>query len=194
MTTEPSQVRKTLGNGFEKFLIKELKDQRISYQPNVNITNFEGENEMEKIFFNKEGEYEDNLPAMTEYFIPVDMVICENGIGRPKKELLPLVGYQDQGSERKVSIGGQNKIPHVNTRFSLIHNDIHSPIYAVGACTEIPSFVNKRRMREDDMAYNIEAAFYAAMNMLDKRVEFRYIPHTYLTINEKSIHFIGERH
>ena len=43
------------------------------------------------------------------------------------------------------------------------------------------------------MAYNIEAAFYAAMNMLDKRVEFRYIPHTYMTINEKAIHFIGER-
>merc|ERR1712127_368183 len=29
--------------------------------------------------------------------------------------------------------------------------------------------------------------------MLDKRVEFRYIPHSYFTINEKPIHFIGER-
>ena len=43
------------------------------------------------------------------------------------------------------------------------------------------------------MAYNIDAAFYAAMNMLDKRVEFRYIPHTYMTINDKAIHFVGER-
>ena len=50
---------------------------------------------MEKIYFNKEGEYDENLPASTEYFIPVDMVICENGIARPKKELLPLVGHQD---------------------------------------------------------------------------------------------------
>lgn len=75
----------------------------------------------------------------------------------------------------------------------MIHNDIHSPIFAVGSATEIPSFVNKKRMREDDMAYNINAAFYAAMNMLDKRVEFRYIPHTFMTINDKAIHFIGER-
>jgi len=35
-------------------------------------------------------------------------------------------------------------------------------------------------MREDDPAYNTDAAFYAAMNMLDKRVEFRYIPHTHM--------------
>ena len=39
----------------------------------------------------------------------------------------------------------------------------------------------------------MNAAFYAAMNMLDKRVEFRYIPHAFFTINEKSIHFVGER-
>jgi len=43
------------------------------------------------------------------------------------------------------------------------------------------------------MAYNIEAAFYAAMNMLDKRVEFRYIPHTYFKVNDKPVHFVGER-
>jgi hypothetical protein len=57
----------------------------------------------------------------------------------------------------------------------------------------MPSFVNKHRMREDDMAYNINAAFYAAMNMLDKRVEYRYIPHVYMNINDKPIHFVGER-
>jgi len=39
----------------------------------------------------------------------------------------------------------------------------------------------------------MNAAFYAAMNMLDKRVEFRYIPHAFFTINEKPIHFVGER-
>lgn len=121
------------------------------------------------------------------------MVICENGISRPPIELLPLVGRQDQGSERKVSIGLDSKIPHSNTRFSLVHNDIHSPIYAVGSCSEFPSFVGKRRMREDDPAYNTDAAFYAAMNMLDKRVMFRYIPHTYMKINDKNFHFVGER-
>jgi hypothetical protein len=90
-----------------------------------------------------------------------------------------------------VSIGNTH-IPHANTRFSLVHNDIHSPILAVGSSVEIPSFIHKQRMRSDHQASNIEAAFYAAMNMLDKRVEFRYIPHTYLLINDIPIHFVGE--
>jgi hypothetical protein len=75
----------------------------------------------------------------------------------------------------------------------LIHNDIHSAILAVGAASEFPSFIPpKRRMRLDHQAYNMEAAFYAAMNMLDKRVEFRYIPHNHFVINDIPFHFVGE--
>jgi len=48
-------------------------------------------------------------------------------------------------------------------------------------------------MRSDSVAYNMDAAFFAAMNMMDKRTEFRYIPHTYLNINNTPIHFVGER-
>jgi hypothetical protein len=84
-------------------------------------------------------------------------------------------------------------IPSTNIRFSLIHNNIYSPIYAVGAAAEYPSFVWKQRMRSDDVGHNIEAGFYAAMCMLDKRVEFRYIPHTYMNINDTPIHFVGEK-
>jgi hypothetical protein len=28
--------------------------------------------------------------------------------------------------------------------------------------------------------------------MLDKRVEFRYIPHTYFRINDLDVHYVGE--
>lgn len=87
---------------------------------------------------------------------------------------------------------GNSHIPHANTRFSLIHNDVASPILAVGSAVEIPSFIHKQRLRSDHQATNIEAAFYAAMNMLDKRVEFRYIPHNYLLVNDVPIHFVGE--
>ena len=38
----------------------------------------DGDNDLEAIYFNKEGEYEENLPATTEYFVQPDMVICEN--------------------------------------------------------------------------------------------------------------------
>lgn len=103
----------------------------------------EGDNDLEAIYFNKEGDYDHETVADTEYFIRPDMVICENGIAGPKQSLLHMVGAQEQGSQRKVSIGTFNGVPHTNTRFSLIHNDIHSPIYAVGSCAEYPSFVQK---------------------------------------------------
>lgn len=43
------------------------------------------------------------------------------------------------------------------------------------------------------MKYNIESGFFAAMNMLDKRVEFRYIPMTSLNIGGVPMYFVGER-
>lgn len=39
----------------------------------------------------------------------------------------------------------------------------------------------------------MEAAFFAALNMLDKRVEFRFIPHSYMNVCGKPVHFVGER-
>lgn len=56
-----------------------------------------------------------------------------------------------------------------------------------------PSFMHKIKVRTDDVKYNIECGFYAAMNMLDKRCEFRYLPMYNLTIGEKKIYFVGER-
>ena len=38
----------------------------------------------------------------------------------------------------------------------------------------------------------MEAGYFAGLTALDKRVEFRYIPHQYLNINERPVHFIGE--
>jgi hypothetical protein len=56
-----------------------------------------------------------------------DLVICENGVDRPRKELLSMVGQQDQGSEAKVAFTSL-AIPTANVRFSLVHNDVFSPI------------------------------------------------------------------
>lgn len=75
----------------------------------------------------------------------------------------------------------------------MLHNDQQSNIYAVGSCSQYPSFFHKIKIRTDDVKYNIEAGFYAAMNMLDKRVEFRQIPMTNLTIGNTPIYHVGER-
>lgn len=68
-----------------------------------------------------------------------------------------------------------------------------SSLYAAGSCTQFPSLMHKVRIRTDDVKYNIESGFYAAMNMLDKRVDFKYLPLTNLTIGEKHVYFVGER-
>lgn len=183
-----------MGKGVERFITKLLKDQRISYLPNARITELKGDSDLQAVHFNKEEDYAKDKVADTEYVIEPDMVICANGIGLPRKQLLQLVGAQDQGSESRVQIGSRpNFIPHVNIRFSLIHNDVFSPIYGVGPGVELPSFIFKQRMREDNVGFNTEAGFRCAMFALEKRIEFRAIPHYYMNINEVPVHFVGEK-
>lgn len=74
-----------------------------------------------------------------------------------------------------------------------MHNDLQSPVYAVGSCSQYPSFFHKIKFRTDDVKWNIEAGFYCAMNMLDKRIEFKQIPMTNLTIGDCHIYHVGER-
>lgn len=69
MTTEPSEVRKSLGKGMEAYFKAQLREQRISYQPNVNITRMEGTSDLEYIYFNKEGDHSKGMPSETEYFV-----------------------------------------------------------------------------------------------------------------------------
>lgn len=192
-TEEDSEVRKTLGKGMDKWIELMLKNQRIIYQPNVKLVDMEGDTSLNRIVFNKEGDHSNGKISKTDFYVEPDVVIVENGIARPKRELMSLIGYkeQDSGSEKRVYLGSDT-IPHANVRFSLIHNDIHSPIFAVGAAADFPAFLARKRLRLDHPAYNIEAAFFAAMCMLDKRVEFRYIPHYYVNINDIPIHFVGE--
>lgn len=83
--------------------------------------------------------------------------------------------------------------PACNLRFSLQWSDIQSSVYAAGSCTQFPSFIHSVRLRTDDVKYNVEMGFYAAMNMMDKRVEWRYIPLTHFKIGDCPINFVGER-
>jgi hypothetical protein len=48
-------------------------------------------------------------------------------------------------------------------------------------------------VRTNDVKYNIEAGFYAAMSMLDKRIEFKYFQFTSLKIGDCQVNLIGER-
>lgn len=104
-----------------------------------------------------------------------------------------MIEQKEGGNLNRVGIDAQTKLPASNIRFSLLYNDIMSSLYAAGSCTHFPSFMHKLRVRSDDVKYNIEQGFYAAMNMLDKRCEFRYLPMYNLTIGDTKIFYVGER-
>jgi len=65
-------------------------------------------------------------------------------------------------------------------------------LLAAGSCTGFPSFLHKVRLRTTDVKYNIEQGFYAAMNMMDKQVEFNYFHLNSIKIGDKSVYFVGE--
>lgn len=48
-------------------------------------------------------------------------------------------------------------------------------------------------MRDDNVGFNTEAGFRCALSALDKRLEYRAIPHYYMTVNEVPLHFVGEK-
>ena len=133
-----------------------------------------------------------SVEGQAEYFISTDIIIAENGIGRPKADLKSLIGQQEKNNLSSLTFSNED-IPISNIRFSLLQNDIMSPYLAAGSCTHYPSFMHKIKVRTDDIKYNIESGFYAAMRMLDKEVEFRYLPMTPLTIGDKKLYFVGER-
>jgi hypothetical protein len=53
MSTSDSEIKKTLGDGMEKWINTALVRQRISFIANAKIVNMEGTTELERITFNK---------------------------------------------------------------------------------------------------------------------------------------------
>ena len=133
--------------------------------------------------FTKEG--------VVDHYVKPDLIIAENGIADPLIKFSDLVEYGDQETADKIGVD-LDGIPAANIRFSLYWNDIQSPMLACGSGVQYPSFLHKLRIRDLNIKYNIEQGFYAAMNMMDKQVQFNYIHMKSLKLGDKSLYFIGE--
>ncbi|CDW84041.1 pyridine nucleotide-disulphide oxidoreductase family protein [Stylonychia lemnae] len=191
---QPSEVEQAFGGNIASMIHKMLRDQRISVIMSAEITKMRGIDKLDSIYFKRNNQKKGEKKI--EYFIKPDIVIAENGLGAPKIEIKKLLtpDVHAESDEPPLAIGvDSNGIPACDIKFSLHYNDIHSPIFACGSCTQYPSFMQKTKVRTQDVKYNIESAFFAAMNMMDKRVEFRYIPFTPLKLGDTPIYFIGER-
>ena len=88
MSTQSQILRKTLGVGMEKWITIMLNNERISYIPSCRVINMEGGNELERITFHKDEDISGEDISPVDYYIKPDMVIVENGIARPRKELV----------------------------------------------------------------------------------------------------------
>jgi hypothetical protein len=151
-------------------------------------------NKIEAIYFTKNTENKDDKNV--EYFLRPDVVIAENGIGQPKCDLKTLLapGTHAEAGEPPIKVGmDANNIPAADTKFSLHYNDLFSPILAAGSACLFNSFLHKTKIRTTDIKYNVESGFFAAMSMLDKRVEFRYFPMSSMRIGTTPIYYVGER-
>lgn len=171
-----------------------LREKRISVLMNHDITNMTGLNKLEEIYFKKPSN--DPKEKNVEYFLRPDVVIAENGIGQPRYDLKKLLapGEHVEHGEPPIQIGIDSQgIPGADIRFSLHYNDLFSPILAAGSACTFNSFLHKVKIRTQDIKYNIESGFFAAMAMLDKRIEFRYFPMTTLKVGDTPLYYVGER-
>jgi len=190
-------MHQNFGSKVQNRMIKLMKAKRISILKDCQITKMDGENKLETIHFrdakNQAKTKMFTSEGIVEYTINPDMVIVENGLGPPKVELGKCINNKDAGALQRIALDFTNGMPSSNIRFSLLHNDTASCLYAAGSTTQFPSFFHKVKVRPDDVRFNVESGFFAAMSMLDKRMEFKYIPMTNLKLGGKQIYFVGER-
>jgi len=130
--------------------------------------------------------------GVIESYIKPDVVIVENGIGDPKYNLEDFIEAKEYGDITRVNTDHKG-VCSSNFKFSLLQNDSQSSLYAAGSCTSFPSFFHKYKIRTDDVKFNIESGFFAALTMLDKDVRLEYIPMKQLVIGDKKVYFVGER-
>lgn len=107
MTLKDNEITDSIGPGAEMVFQQLLKRSRITFLPQVSLTEFEGETGVQTVHFNVKGEYGENVDydQAVDSFINVDMVIADLGVGRPKSNLLSIMGAQSQGSSHAVSLG-----------------------------------------------------------------------------------------
>jgi hypothetical protein len=113
-----------------------LKEKRISVIMNTEITKIRGMDKIDMIHFKRPNAPDEKKHI--EYFIKPDIVIAENGIGAPKKDLKSLLApaTNAEAGEPPIDVAiDPNNVPASDIHFSLHYNDIHSPIFAAGSCT-----------------------------------------------------------
>jgi len=117
---------------------------------NHEVISVDGDTKIDTVHFRERSQGPNNAwkrEGITEYFIKPDVVIAENGLGPPKVDINPLIENKTVGETGRVGIDIKTGYCASNIRFSLMYNDIQSPLYAAGSCTFYPSFFHKIRMR-----------------------------------------------
>lgn len=118
--TAKTEVNCMLGHVAYKKINKYMKDMRISVLCNSKLKELKGDHKIEEIVFRKDGEYGDLKDFSEEYYdysIKPDVVIAENGMGKPTIDLNALIENKEHGSEDKVSISAETGLPISNIRF-----------------------------------------------------------------------------
>jgi hypothetical protein len=146
--------------------------------------NIKGSHTLEELVFS------DKEHDINNKFLKPDLVIMES------HKIISQVDYRDI-----LHLDSLDKHPRMHEETAMVvdstfavHYGLSNPeIFAVGQGAACKSFIEKGFYRSNDVKYNIENGFYAAMNMLNKSINFNQLPMTRLTIGETEIYYVGER-
>lgn len=178
----------TLGTAVMEYYKQAFKKKRISILNETKLKRIEGEGEIKRIIFQKEGKREE------EFFIDPDMVIQNGELGMPNFNLMEMLQQSDKPSEYYNVTFNLKGIPQINPYFQPVENELSGCLYMAGNCTQYPSFLHKKLYRTSNIKYNTEQGYFAAMAMLDKRVRFQTLNIYNVSIGEgMPAYFIGER-
>jgi hypothetical protein len=185
MDSEKSEMRNTFGRNFEDIMIEEMKKHRISVLWEVDITLLDGSHRLNEIRFKY------NTKDQREYFLRPDVVIVESGKTKGQVDYKDVLHLSKPDEIPRYDDSEQAMI--VDKRFSTQEGRISNPILAAGECAMIDSFISRARYRTQDVKYNIDAGFFAAMSMMDKAVNYYHFPMTRLSLPDKEMYYVGER-
>lgn len=159
-----NEFKTKFGTDVNEIITQLMKKQRISTIFEVRTDEMKGEHSLQEIKF-----VDLNGNKGTQLFLRPDLVILESS------KVINQVDYRDL-----LHLDNPANHPRLDKNLSMIvdgsfaiHYGRHNPeIFAVGQCAATKSFITKGFYRTNDVKYNIENGFYAAMSMLSKSIIF----------------------
>ena len=185
LSDQLSEFMKMMGPDVEEHMNEEMRKARISVVTGGVVTDVEGTHKIDKIKFKR---HKDDAKVL---FVRPDLVINEFNDRRCSVDWKDILFYGNPQFRPRYDYKSRAMI--VDRNFSVSMGKVNNPVLACGESAQVKSFVNKGFVTTNDTKFNAETGHYAACQMMDKDVEFTYMPMARLSLPGREIYYVGER-